>query len=81
MSWDEEDYDYEDDWDDDQTRTVPCKNCGCEIYEEAERCPSCGVYVLAASSTFDSKPFWSKSLTFMIVILIIMSLLGFFGLW
>jgi endogenous inhibitor of DNA gyrase (YacG/DUF329 family) len=31
-------------WQDD-TDTVPCPQCGRDVYEDAERCPSCGLYL------------------------------------
>ena len=31
--------------DEDQSETVPCPACGAEIYDDADRCPSCGQYV------------------------------------
>ncbi|MEX0937150.1 MAG: zinc ribbon domain-containing protein [Pirellulales bacterium] len=32
--------------------TLPCPECGEEIYEEAERCPYCGTYVIFHSSVW-----------------------------
>ena len=77
MSWDEEDYDYEHDWDDDQTVTVKCKNCGSEIYEEAEQCPSCGEYVFVKTNPFETKSLWFRYFTVAIVIWITLWLVGF----
>jgi len=69
MSWDEED-----DWDEDQDNTVPCKNCRRDVFEEAEQCPYCGEYILATSNPFASKPVWFQKLMFLIAIL---ALIGF----
>jgi hypothetical protein len=30
---------------DDSDETIPCPFCGEPVYEEAERCPSCGQYL------------------------------------
>ena len=30
---------------DDDDTTVPCPHCGKDVYEDAERCPSCGNYL------------------------------------
>ena len=32
--------------DEDDSDTVPCRACGRDIYEDAERCPHCGEYVV-----------------------------------
>jgi uncharacterized paraquat-inducible protein A len=29
----------------DESDTVPCPHCGRDVYEDAERCPSCGQYL------------------------------------
>ena len=43
---------------DDQAETLPCPECGREIYEEAEQCPHCGQYVTFSSHSFQNKPWW-----------------------
>jgi hypothetical protein len=62
--WDADDRD-EEDWDDDScggeddpTDTMSCPNCNAEIYEDAEQCPVCGVYVVRHISTWSGKPLW-----------------------
>ena len=36
----------EDGWDDDApAETVPCPECGAEVYEDAEQCVSCGEWI------------------------------------
>lgn len=32
---------------DEAVQTLPCPRCGGEIYEDADRCPRCGEYVVA----------------------------------
>jgi len=59
----ENDYDeYRDDdldqYDDDFSETLPCPNCGKEIYEDAERCPYCGEYVVFTNSQWVGRPLW-----------------------
>jgi endogenous inhibitor of DNA gyrase (YacG/DUF329 family) len=44
----------EDEADDDSSLTVPCPECGAEIYEDAVQCPVCGTYV-----THDARDAWS----------------------
>lgn len=46
---DDDDYapdDYASDGDDPSDATVECSYCGAEVYEDAERCPRCGNYLL-----------------------------------
>jgi ribosomal protein S27AE len=49
------DPDYDDD-SDDVTQTVRCPNCGTDVYEDAEQCPTCGEYVVMATSAWEGKP-------------------------
>ena len=42
-----DDGDFPDEFDDDSAaETIPCPECGAEVYEDAEQCPACGSYVL-----------------------------------
>ncbi|MCA9076023.1 MAG: hypothetical protein KDA93_13430 [Planctomycetaceae bacterium] len=73
------DWDETDDWteesDDDQGVDVrPCPSCGVEIYEEAERCPHCGEYVVWSNSAFAGKPKWWVVLGIMGIIAVIVVL-------
>jgi hypothetical protein len=61
--WDETDEDGtdEEEWpeSDEDSPTVPCPECGGDVYEEADHCPSCGHFLLAASaSPLLGKPAW-----------------------
>jgi len=48
-----------DTWDDDSPPVVlPCPNCGVEVYEEAEQCPSCGEWIVAATGALAGRPTW-----------------------
>ena len=53
------DYDDEDleDWDDDDDTTMPCPHCRAMIYDDAERCPNCGLYLSGEDATH-RKPWW-----------------------
>ena len=31
---------------DDDTDVTPCPACGADVYEDAERCPHCGAYIV-----------------------------------
>jgi len=49
-SWDGDDLDVEDD-------TITCPRCSEPVYEDAERCPSCGQY-LSREEGGPRKPWW-----------------------
>ncbi len=41
----DDDFDSDDDYGDDEAETLPCPECGAEVYEDAEQCPRCGAYI------------------------------------
>lgn len=43
---------------DETSETVPCPECGAEIYEDAERCPVCGQYVIHRRDVWAGRPLW-----------------------
>ncbi len=59
MSWSTDDEDDLQDWeypdldddDGDEPETIDCPNCSADVYDDAEQCPACGHYILAAEST------------------------------
>lgn len=54
-SWDDESWDGES-WDgEDDVATLPCPSCGCEVYDDSPRCPSCGEYI-NWSEAYDRTP-------------------------
>ncbi|MHC4178563.1 MAG: zinc-ribbon domain-containing protein [Planctomycetota bacterium] len=48
----------EDEFDDDLSDTVPCSQCGAEIYEDAVRCPACGAYLAHDTRPWSRRPSW-----------------------
>jgi hypothetical protein len=44
--------------DEESVDLLPCPECGAEVYEEAERCPACGNYIVHESSVWSGRPFW-----------------------
>ena len=44
--------------DDDLDETMPCPHCGDPVYEEAERCPSCGHYLSREDAPWRRPPWW-----------------------
>jgi predicted nucleic acid-binding Zn ribbon protein len=55
------------DSDDDVSATVPCPNCGRDVYEDADQCPHCGEYITPSASP--GRPTW-------LIIAAILALLG-----
>lgn len=56
--WNDDWEDPEPDTNDDAEQLVPCASCGEQIYEDAEKCPHCGEYVVASTSAFAGRPLW-----------------------
>jgi len=44
--------------DDERTETVACPACGVQIYENADRCPLCGEYVVTSGKTAHRRSGW-----------------------
>lgn len=44
--------------DDDSTELLACPECGADVYEEAQRCPSCGNYIVHDSNVWSGRPAW-----------------------
>lgn len=59
---DDQDYPDEFDDEDDTSETVTCPECGQEVYEDAEQCPTCGNYFLA-----DTNPLHGRSAAWLIL--------------
>ena len=56
-----DDFEYPDEndgLDDDGAETLPCPECGSQIYEEAEQCPICGAYVTFDRALWTNRPWW-----------------------
>jgi predicted amidophosphoribosyltransferase len=49
----------DEDWDQnpDEDETMPCPHCQASIYDDAERCPECGLYLSREDNT-SRKPWW-----------------------
>lgn len=44
--------------DDGLTDTVVCQHCGADVYEDANQCPACGMYLLADTRVWSGRPLW-----------------------
>ena len=42
----------------DVVETQACPACGADIFEDAERCPECGQYVVDSESAISAWPWW-----------------------
>lgn len=58
-------WDEEEDWqlpdygdESDATEMLPCPHCGAPVYEESQRCPACGDYIVFDSSPLSGRPAW-----------------------
>jgi len=53
---------YDDEYSDsgDSSETLPCPECGADVYEDAERCPACGQYITPGSGNLwaGRSPWW-----------------------
>ena len=58
---------------DDDTATVECPHCSAEIYEDAERCPHCGLYVTAADPDLPARR--SRSWAYLLLLAALAALL------
>lgn len=66
--WSSSDEDNDSDWDDEdhspeyESTTTDCIKCGCEIYDDASRCPLCGEYQVGdrTLTAWEGRPFWWK---------------------
>jgi hypothetical protein len=57
MAWDDDSPGEEAD---DGDTTAPCPHCGADIYDDAERCPACGMYLSAEDAPRAGWPAWMK---------------------
>ncbi|MEE8453036.1 MAG: zinc-ribbon domain-containing protein [Thermoguttaceae bacterium] len=63
--------------DDDSTETVPCSECGAEVYEDAVQCPHCGSYIVARTNVWAGRPGWWIALGILGVAAVILALAGY----
>lgn len=43
---------------DEDSTVMPCPNCGAEVYDDAEWCPSCDRYITADTHPWAGRPWW-----------------------
>jgi hypothetical protein len=77
----------DDGWDDfdeesnDETEIIRCPNCGADVYEDAEQCPSCLEYITTTSSIWSDRPWWwvALGLAGIIAVILALSAVGMWG--
>ena len=74
---DSDDFD-EDDFDDESSETIPCPECGAEVYEDAVCCPACGTYITADNSIWSGRPGWWILLGLLGILAVIVVLAGIY---
>lgn len=74
-AWSEQEFSGEDDRGDE---TIPCAECGAEIYEDSVQCPHCGVYITDQSTTnlWTDRPVWWILLGLLGLVATILALAG-----
>lgn len=73
---DDQEFDEEDEFGDDASETIPCPECGVEIYEQSERCAVCGTYITHGHSIWHGKPTWWILLGVLGIIATVLMFLG-----
>jgi len=61
---------------DDEPLTLPCPECGADVYEDAVRCPACGYYITHPTSVWHGRPGWWILLGLLGVVALILVLTG-----
>ncbi len=65
--------------DEDESPTVECKMCGCDIYEDVVQCPLCGEYQTQRPlSAWEGRPLWWKIGGLIGIIATLIALIGIF---
>lgn len=44
--------------DDDDSETIPCPECGAEVYEFSPHCPTCGNYITHSTNPWQGRSWW-----------------------
>jgi hypothetical protein len=67
----------EDDYDQEGSETVPCPQCGTEVYEDAVQCPVCGTYLTQGGRAWTGRPAWWIVLGLLGILAVILALAGY----
>ena len=71
------DDEYPDDYDlnDDEVELLPCPSCGREVYEETEKCPYCGDWIMPRQAAART-PFWFRVVGAVVVVAFLLWFVG-----
>lgn len=61
--------------DDEDSPTIECRMCGCDVYEDAPQCPVCGEWIERTPRIWAGRPWWWVWLGMIGIIAVIWSLL------
>ena len=73
---DDEREEYDDLDGDDESLTLPCPECGADVFEDAVQCPVCGNYITHSTSVWQGRPGWWIVLGLLGVVALILVLTG-----
>ncbi len=59
---------------DEQAETLPCPECGADVYEDADQCPVCGHYILRDTHIWSGRPGWWIALAVLGIIAMVLAL-------
>ena len=51
----EDDEDFEDSAPEDESETLPCPNCGSEVFEDADMCPTCHHAIVFSNNPWNNR--------------------------
>ena len=70
---DDREYPDVDDTDDDE-QTVVCPECGADVYEDADQCPACGMFLIHDTRVWSGRSTWWIVLGLLGIIAVILAL-------
>ena len=70
------DDDFDGDFEDESTETLPCPECGAAVYEDAVRCPECGTYITFRAGAWTGRPTWWILLALLGLVAAILAMIG-----
>jgi hypothetical protein len=71
---DDREYPDVDDMEGDGSDTVACPECGAEVYEDADRCPVCGLYIVHHTHFWAGRSAWWIVLAVLGIVAVLLTL-------
>ena len=64
-----------DEFEDDRTEALPCPSCGAEVYEETQRCPHCGDWIVPhAAHARRKRGLWIVAAVLALIAIVVLAL-------